>query len=256
MGEVVGAAVATVSSQALVLLVLLTGISRSKSVPNVLTQLPLWKRIEGTYYKNIVKIGFPTAVQSSLYCMISMVLTRMVSGFGPGAIATQRVGGHIESVCWNTADGFAAALNAFVAQNFGAGKPERIRKGYGISFKILAVWGLLVSAVFIFIPYPVAKMFFHEADVLKTAVGYLRIIGVGEAFMTIELMTVGALSGIGRTNLCSIISNLLTGARIPLAVLFIYIGMGLDGIWWALSVSSIIKGIIFYITFQHISKKL
>ena len=45
--------------------------------------------------------------------MISMVLTRMVAAFGAEAIATQRVGGQIESVSWNTADGFAAALNAF-----------------------------------------------------------------------------------------------------------------------------------------------
>lgn len=44
--------------------------------------------------------------------MISMVLTRMVSGFGAEAIATQRVGGQIESISWNTADGFASALNA------------------------------------------------------------------------------------------------------------------------------------------------
>lgn len=52
--------------------------------------------------------------------MISMVLTRMVSTFGPGAVAVQRVGGQIESVSWNTADGFASALNAFVGQNYGA----------------------------------------------------------------------------------------------------------------------------------------
>lgn len=254
--EVIGAAVATVSSQALVLIVLLIGIARSKSMPNILKKIPLLKKMDGIYYKNIFKIGFPTSVQSSLYCMISMVLTRMVSVFGPGAIATQRVGGQIESVCWNTADGFAAALNAFVAQNYGAGKPDRIRKGYGISFKILAVWGVIVSAVFIFAPYSVAKLFFHEPDVLQTAIGYLRIIGVGEAFMTIELMTVGALSGLGRTTICSVLSNLLTGARIPLALLFTYIGMGLDGIWWAVTISSIIKGIVFYVTFQHISKKL
>ena len=49
-----------------------------------------------------------------------MVLTRMISVYGSDAVATQRVGGQIESVSWNTADGFAAALNAFVAQNYGA----------------------------------------------------------------------------------------------------------------------------------------
>ena len=60
--------------------------------------------------------------------MISMVLTRMVSGFGAEAIATQRVGGQIESISWNTADGFASALNAFTAQNYGAEKLDRVKK--------------------------------------------------------------------------------------------------------------------------------
>ena len=51
----------------------------------------------------------------------------------PEAIATQRVGGQIESISWNTADGFGAAMNAFIGQNYGAGKTERVKKGYRVS---------------------------------------------------------------------------------------------------------------------------
>ena len=254
--ETTGAAIATVLSQALVLAALLIGILRSKMENNVLKHLRLTALYPGYYYKHVFKIGFPTAVQGSLYCIISMVLTRMVSPFGPAALATQRVGGQIESVSWNTADGFAAALNAFVGQNYGAGKPDRIRKGYSVSFRLLTVWGLFITAAFVFFPRPIASLFFHEADALNIAVGYLMIIGFSEAFMTIELMTIGALSGLGRTNLCSGISIVLTGARIPLALLFTRIGLGLEGIWWALSLTSIVKGIIFYFTFRHISRKL
>ena len=64
------------------------------------------------------------AIQGMAYCAISMLLTRMISGYGAEAVATQRVGGQIESISWNTADGFAAALNAFIAQNYGAGKND------------------------------------------------------------------------------------------------------------------------------------
>ena len=62
--------------------------------------------------------------------------------------------------------------------------------------------------------------------------------------------------GLGKTTLCSVISITLTGARIPLAMLLTHIGMGLSGIWWALTISSIAKGIIFYFTFHHTAKKL
>ena len=82
-----------------------------------------------TIYHSICRIGGPTALQGTLYCMISMVLTRMVSAFGPGAIATQRVGGQIESISWNTADGFATALNSFVAQKLWRRKNRPDTKG-------------------------------------------------------------------------------------------------------------------------------
>ena len=72
--------------------------------------------------------------------------------------------------------------------------------------------------------------------------------------MAIELMTIGALSGLGMTKLCSIISIILTGSRIPLAMLLTHVGMGLDGIWWALSLTSIVKGIVFTMTFRHTSR--
>ena len=78
--------------------------------------------------------------------MISMVLTRMVSGFGAEAIATQRVGGQIESISWNTADGFASALNAFTAQNYGAEKLDRVKKGYRAYLGLSDHVGLCISA--------------------------------------------------------------------------------------------------------------
>ena len=150
--------------------------------------------------------------------MISMFLTRMVSAFGPGAVATQRVGGQIESISWNTADGFAAALNSFTAQNYGAGKNDRIRQGYKVSLRIMVTWGLIVTAAFVLFPGQISSLFFHEPEVLEIAVGYMIIIGIGEAFMCVEMLTIGALSGLGQTKICSIISILLTGARIPLAL--------------------------------------
>ena len=74
--------------------------------------------------------------------------------------------------------------------------------------------------------------------------------------MCLELMTVGALSGLGKTGICSIISMTLTGARIPLALALSSTALALGGIWWAFTVSSILKGITFTIVFLLILKKL
>ena len=252
--EVVGAAVATVFAQILVTVVLLLDVY-AKDSKNLLKTSNLWKFPGKEYLSQVFKIGTPASLQSCMYCGFSMVLTRMVSGFGDGAIATQRVGGQIESLTWNVADGFAAALNAFCAQNFGAGKIDRVKKGYYLSAVIIAVWGSLIGLLFFLFPGGISNIFFHEPEVISVAIGYLTIIALGEPFMCVEIVTSGAISGLGNTKLCSIISIIFTGLRLPLAYLLSRTGLGLLGIWWALTITSMCKGIIFVFAFRKESRK-
>lgn len=252
--EVMGAAIATLLAHILVAFVLIFDIYGPDS-KNILKTSAVFQFPGVEYLKSILRIGTPSALQSSLYCAFSMVLTRMVSGFGDGAIATQRVGGQIESITWNVADGFSSALNAFSAQNFGAGKIDRVKKGYYISAVSIAVWGSLIGVLFILFPEGIANIFFHEPEVIAIAIGYLTIIAIGEPFMCVEIVSSGAISGLGNTKLCSIISIIFTGSRIPLAYFLSHTFLGLNGIWWALTITSICKGLLFFLAFQKESKK-
>ncbi len=253
---VVGAAVATVTAHVIVMIGLLSAIARSEEKDNVLKNLQIRKNADINIFSSIIRLGGPTALQSMIYCGISMVLTRMVAEFGEPAVATQRVGGQIESVSWNTADGFAAAMNAFAAQNFGAGKMDRVRKGYKISAITVGLWGVLVGLAFILLPTQISSIFFHEPEVIPVSVQYLVIIGLCEPFMCIELMAIGAISGLGNTKICSMISIIFTSMRIPLAVILSSTSLGIDGVWWALTLSSITKGIILHFVFYWQCRKM
>lgn len=250
-----GAAMATVLAQVIVSGIMLLGIFVQKK-DNVLKGLRLFVKIPLEYVEEICKIGIPTALQGMAYCFISMILTRMVAGFGPEAIATQRVGGQIESISWNTADGFGAAMNAFIGQNYGAGKTERVKKGYRVSLWTVGIWGLLITLMFVCVPTPIASVFFHEKQAIATAVDYLIIVGFSEAFLCVEMMTVGALSGLGRTRLCSVISIAFTSLRIPLAIILSSSVLGILGIWWALTTTTMMKGMIFTCVFLLIVRKM
>ena len=252
---VAGAAIATVGSQAVVTMGLLIVLFASKKKENILREINYLKPAKKKVFVDIVKMGGPTALQSMLYCGFSMVLTRMISGFGEAAIATQKLGGQIESISWNTADGFAAAMNAFAAQNFGAGKMDRVKKGYRISAVTMAVWGTLIGLIFILFPAQISGIFFHEAYVIPVAVSYFVIVGLCEPFMCVELMAIGAISGLGNTKTCSIISIVLTGMRIPLAYVLSRTSLGIEGVWWALTLTSISKGIVLHFAFHHQCKK-
>ncbi len=252
---VVGAAVATVTAHIIVTAGLLSSIVKSKE-ENVLKNLGITKVSKINTFRSIIRLGGPASLQSMLYCGISMVLTKMVAAFGEPAVATQRVGGQIESVSWNTADGFAAAMNAFAAQNFGAGKMDRVRKGYKISAITVGLWGVLVALAFIFLPVQISSVFFHEPEVIPVSVQYLVIIGICEPFMCIELMAVGAISGLGNTKICSIVSIIVTGMRIPLAIILSGTALGINGVWWALTLTSVAKGILFHLIFYWQCNKI
>lgn len=253
---VIGAAVATVFAHIVVTTGLLTAIFRSDREKNVLKNMGLKIPAGFKVIYSIVRLGGPTALQSMIYCGISMVLTRMIAGFGEPALATQRVGGQIESVSWNTADGFAAAMNAFAAQNYGAGKMDRVRKGYKLSAITVGLWGLFVGFVFLLLPTQISSVFFHEPEVIPVSVQYLMIIGISEPFMCVELMAIGAISGLGNTKICSMISIIFTSMRIPLAIFLSGTSLGICGVWWALTLTSMLKGITLHFVFYWQCRKL
>lgn len=249
---VAGAAVATVTAQFIVSLVLVISMRKD---PVLAAQMRIWIPTPLSNIKTMVRIGFPAAIQSMLYCGISMVLTRFVTAWGDTAVAVQRVGGQIESISWMTADGFGTAINAFVGQNYGAGNLKRVKKGYMTASAIMFIWGIFTTCLLIFGAAPIFSLFIHEPEVIPAGADYLRIIGFSEMFMCVELMTVGAMSGMGKTMEASVITIIFTAARIPLAILLGGTAMGLNGIWWALTISSIVKGIIFFTVFIRMMRK-
>ena len=250
-----GAAAATVTAQVIVVLVLMVKAGREEAEKRLLGHKRIWEKQEIHYTKAVLRMGTPSALQGTVYPMISIVISRMAGEFGDVAIAVLRVGGQIESLTWNIANGFGSAMNAFAAQNYGAGKMKRVKDGYKISLLIVALWAAFISALFILFPEPISSIFFHTPEEIRMSAQYLIVIGVGEAFMCVELMSGGALSGLGNTKICSIISIIFTSIRIPLAMVLTRTGLGVDGLWWAITISSMIKGVLFVFAFYEDCRK-
>ena len=118
------------------------------------------------------------------------------------------------------------------------------------------LWGLFTTSLLVFGAVPIFSLFIHEPEVIPIGAGYMRIIGYSEMFLCIELMTVGAMSGMGRTMEASILTILLTASRIPLAFWLGGTSLGLEGVWWALTISSVVKGIVFFSVFMVWMRKV
>lgn len=248
--KVVGAALATIIAQIVVTIVFICDAKKFDLFKN----LDLLSKPDKTHISRILKIGFPSSVQSMLFTCISMYIARLISAFGAISVAVQKVGSQIESISWMAADGFSASINAFTSQNYGAKNYERVHKGYNTGMLVVGLWGLFTTCILVFLPGPIFSCFIHEPNILPYGIDYLKILGYSQLFMCIEIATQGAFNGLGKTLPPGIVSIVFTSARIPMAILFSHY-LGVNGVWWAISISSIIKGIVLVSWFILYSKR-
>lgn len=250
---VMGAAVATVIAQVIVLGMMIFYASRDCIL---FDEVKLMQKSAQKIYTKILRIGLPTGIQSMCFTFISMVIARFIAGYGDVAIAVQKVGSQIESISWMSAEGFGNALNAFVAQNYGAENLERVKKGTFSALKTCTIWGIFTTLVLLIFPQYIFQIFISEKDVIPLGIDYLQILALSQLFMCIESTLAGALNGLGKTFIPSSVSIVLTAARIPLVMILSTTFLALNGIWWAISLSSIAKGIVIAISYHWVMKKI
>lgn len=237
---VLGAALATVLAQVVVTILFISIVikRRAQHISINIFSKPKWNMI-----KDMTILGLPGAVQSGFYTVISMVVGRIVANWGPVSIAAQKVGSQIEAISWMTAGGFSTAISTYVGQNYGAKKYDRIEKGVHITMLIAIGAGMIATLLLTLVPEALMKIFVYEKETIEVGKGYLSILGYSQMFMCLEITMVGAFSGLGRTYLPNAIVIIFTALRIPMALLFSS-QMGINGVWWSISLSSIVKGII------------
>ena len=237
-----GAALATIISHIVVSLCFIYLIMKDNANH---FKIKLFREIDFSYYKTLFVLGAPVAVQNGLFTIFSMIMGVIVASFGPVAIAVQKVGSQIESISWNSCEGLASALSSFVGQNYGAKKIDRINKSIKYALIGVFIWGSLTTAILVFLGEPIFRAFINEPEAILKGVDYLKILGYSQLFMCLEITVAGIFKGLGRTYIPSIIIAVLTGCRIPLAILLCRPDiLGLNGVWWSITLSSMVKGIL------------
>ena len=143
-----GAAIATWVSQATVLGLF---IYRLKKRKEVLGGFAFFTKLESRFVKRIFKLGLPVAILNTLFSIINLFMARTASLYGGHiGLMTLTAGGQLEAIAWNTSQGFSTALSAFVAQNYAAGKNDRVLGAYATTLKMTAVFGTFCTLLFVF----------------------------------------------------------------------------------------------------------
>ncbi|WP_342633585.1 MATE family efflux transporter [Ilyobacter polytropus] len=248
-----GAAIATVLAHFTVFTTFLIYINKGKGV---VSSLDFHHKPEPYIMKEYIKLGLPVALHNGLFTFFTMVIARIIAQWGPLPMAVQKVGSQIEAISWMTASGFQVAVSTFVGQNYGAKQPKRIKKGYATGIAIISVVGVFATLLLIVFAKPIFSIFIPEEKAVKFGVEYLKILGYSQLFMCIEIVTAGAFNGLGKTSPPSIVSIVFNALRIPLSIFLSSESLlGLNGVWWTLTITSILKGVILVGWFLLMVKK-
>ncbi len=236
-----GAALATFLSEVLVFVLFVWQMKR----PNgVLDRFTYFVKLKKEYVFRIFKLGTPIALMNGFFAVISFFIARIASEYGGYlGVMSQTTGSQIEGITFIASQGFSVALATFVAQNYAAGKTDRTKKAYRYVLTTLLSLGVIITIVFITLGTEIFGILVPEAEAKAAGGEYLYIMAFCQLFMMLETTTLGMWNGYGKTIPPAVISMVFNFARIPLA-LWLAPRMGIQGVWWSITISAILKGLV------------
>ncbi len=252
---IAGAAVATVIAQAVGCVLLILALQFHKHRP--FEKFRVFAVPSAEHMRQIFRWTLPMAAESFLFTFMSMFISRFIAAWGTDAMAAHRVGSQVESLSWLVAGGFSSALTAFIGQNYGARKWGRIHEGFRIASIVMVVYGAIITAVLFFGAQAVYTVFVPDnPNVVKIGVEGLKILAACQLVACLEGAAAGAFRGMGKTLPPSIASVSSNGLRVIAAYFLARTPLGLNGIWWAISIGAAVRSLWIYFWYRLSSRRL
>jgi putative MATE family efflux protein len=158
----------------------------------------------------------------------------MVNGFGTNVIAAYSVVGRIDALAMLPAMNFSMALSAFVGQNIGAQRNDRVKAGMLATLKMSTIIALIVSVSVIIFGSFMMRLFTNDSEVIRIGHEYLIIVGIFYFTFNAMFTFTGVMRGAGDTLVPMFITLIsLWLIRVP-AAYFLSKYFGEIGIWWSI----------------------
>jgi len=244
-----GAAIATLIAWAVGLFYILyiLAVKRKLIEPRLLNWQQLTRSTGG-----ILKIGLPAAGANMLTPISAGIVTAIVAGYGPEAVAAWGVGGRLESIASIVVLSLSMSLPPFISQNFGANKLERVGQAYSLCVKFVIGWQLIVFVILALLSGVIANIFTNEPKVASTIILFLVIVPLGYGLQGVIILTNSSFNAIHMP------MSALTLSVVRLFVFFVpfsFIGsywFDLPGLFWAAVLANLTVGCIAFMWFKTI----
>ena len=197
--------------------------------------------------KNAVRIAVPVAVEQTITCGAYIAFTRIVSPLGAVAIAANSFGITAESLCYMPGYGIGASATTIIGQCIGA-KRYDITKRLGWLTTLIGMLVMTASGalMYVFAPQMIALLT-PDAAIRTLGAQVLKIEAFAEPMYAASIVAAGVFRGAGDTAVSSVVSFVsMWAVRITLAAYLAPL-YGLPGIWTAMCIELIVRGILFLI---------
>jgi Na+-driven multidrug efflux pump len=159
-------------------------------------------------------------------------------------VAALGVGHKLEVLNYFVCAGMGAAATTLVGQNLGAGESGRaVRSAWRALFLTCLPVGV-ITVLLVTFPEIAIGVFSSDADVVAAGVTYVLLVGMTQLFMAAEVVLLGAFAGAQWTAWPAAIVIVLTAVRVPLSMLLVAQGWGVEAVWFAIASTTVVKGLL------------
>lgn len=244
-----GAAIATVASQAVAAAGIIV-FTRLKRPELKLTHNDMV--FSRSSLKEIISFSSLTCVQQSVMNFGILMVQGLVNSFGLAVMAAFAAAVKIDSFAYMPVQEFGNSFSTFVAQNFGAEKTDRIKKGIRSAFITAIIFSLTITLIVFIFAKQLMMIFIapEEVEIINIGIQYLRIEGSFYIGIGILFLLYGYYRAIRMPEMSVVLTVLSLGIRVALSYWLSAIpSIGVSGIWWSIPIGWFIAdfvGILYY----------
>ncbi|MBS6640722.1 MAG: MATE family efflux transporter [Clostridiaceae bacterium] len=201
-------------------------------------------RWDGRAVCEIAGLSVLTCVQQSVMNLGILMVQGLVNSFGTAVMAAFAAAVKIDSFAYMPVQDFGNAFSTFIAQNYGAGKADRIRRGIRSAAVCAVVFCIAVGLAVCVFAAPLMGLFVQpeETGIIAIGVGYLRIEAACYTGIGLLFLLYGLYRAVNRPGMSVVLTVISLGTRVLLAHLLSAVpAIGVTGIWvsvpigWALA---------------------
>ena len=245
---VAGAAWATLIAQ---------GISAVLSFSIFLRELKTYPgKLEGRFFdlrelQNMGRVALPSILQQSTVSIGMMLVQSVVNSFGSQMLAGYSAAMRIESICVVPMSAMGNAISSYTAQNIGAGKEDRVKTGYRVSYGIIFAIAAAICLVVQLLARPLISLFLEapSAAAFDTGIACVRFMGWFYVLIGLKMISDGVLRGAGDMTMFTVANLVNLGLRVILAVTLAP-RFGIQFVWMAVPAGWLINYLISFFEYR------